>query len=167
MVVPAVSNIGTLFAGVDKREMELFERSNETSRVRTRNPPYLVRRGGGIKYRNCSRQQNTTQTFASPTQSDTLLLPKVLEKTFSGEFAGPKSADGDQASTFPNFGEEWNRLNWGDDEDLLFARLIVVRLRRFNAKDRRLVSGFLSFTRRTFAFMYIDFFRFGRELCAI
>lgn len=33
--------------------------------------------------------------------------------------------------------EEWNRMDLDNDEDLLFARLVVARLKKFETKKRR------------------------------
>lgn len=47
------------------------------------------------------------------------------------------------SNSLPSATDEWQNKEWANDEDMLFARLIVVRLKKFNARDKRVVGGLL------------------------
>ncbi|CAD5215139.1 unnamed protein product [Bursaphelenchus xylophilus] len=96
---------------------------------RNRNPPYLVRRGGGIKIKQ-ERPSGDARGF------------KPLVKTMS--------VGGNHASNLLNLNgtpekEGDDRLpEWTTDEDVLFARLVAVRLKKFGAKDKRIIRSRIS-----------------------
>lgn len=95
---------------------------------RNRNPPYLVRRGGGIKIKQERVQDSAFSAF------------KPLAKTMS--VGGLSQLNMGNVNTNIADRENLNldeRGEWTTDEDVLFARLVAVRLKKFAAKDKRLV----------------------------
>lgn len=103
----------------------LSSRLLHAARTRTRNPPYLVRRGGGIKVK--------------PPKTEESLSPKLANSSEKVPAPASQSHDISPKEIALNLDEEWQSREWTNDEDMLFARLIVVRLRKFNARDKRAV----------------------------
>ena len=115
---------------LDQKLLSAFRTSNSSSpptrQTRVRNPPYLVRRGGGLKV----KPPSTLRGVPFPSSSS----PRSLSE--SSDSSRTMKTEKDRDSILEEFlGKEWT-----NDEDMLFARLVVVRLKKFAAKERRGVS---------------------------
>lgn len=68
---------------------------------------------------------------------------KKIEENLKLNFDKPilsASADSNSQSTKDsNVADEWQNKEWANDEDMIFGRLIVVRLKKFNGRDKRVV----------------------------
>ncbi|CAD5210341.1 unnamed protein product [Bursaphelenchus okinawaensis] len=96
---------------------------------RNRNPPYLVRRGGGIKI----KQERTAEVRGF----------KPLAKTMSVGVNQATNLLNLNGISDKDLADE--RLpEWTTDEDVLFARLVAVRLKKFGAKDKRIIRSRIS-----------------------
>uniref|UniRef100_A0A915DLT1 Transcription factor BTF3 n=1 Tax=Ditylenchus dipsaci TaxID=166011 RepID=A0A915DLT1_9BILA len=145
-------------------ELKAFKGNGPRNKIR--NPPYLVRRGGVSKSRTAHRSVKVSLNMASHLL--TRLLLQICNNSAGNtptNAPNPLSFEGGQFSlmsqfpnfTAPNFGldsVEWmncpkdskakddaTNTDWVNDEDLLFARLIVVRLKKFSTKDRRSIRA--------------------------
>ncbi|KAI6242652.1 MADF domain-containing protein [Aphelenchoides fujianensis] len=116
--------------------------------VRQRNPPYLVRRGGGMKLKPDSGLSTPT-TPVDRNRGLSAFRPLAKTMSVGGALNGlaartpvqqPAACDRDAASLL----EEWRAVEWSNDEDACFARLVVVRLRKFAAKEKRNIRARIS-----------------------
>ncbi|KAE9551375.1 hypothetical protein FO519_005406 [Halicephalobus sp. NKZ332] len=120
---------------LDQKLLSAFRNSNSSSpparQTRIRNPPYLVRRGGGLKVKPPSIPRGIPPFPSSSS-------PRSLSE--SSDSSRNLKLDKDRDSILEEFlGKEWT-----NDEDMLFARLIVVRLKKFAAKERRGIRAKIS-----------------------
>ncbi|KAI6186195.1 MADF domain-containing protein [Aphelenchoides besseyi] len=112
--------------------------------TRQRNPPYLVRRGGGIKLKPADPNIQSTQS--TPTdRTRGLSAFRPLSKTMSvggmnGNVLQQLNAERDVSLML----DELKTAEWSNDEDACFARLVVVRLRKFAAKEKRTIRARIS-----------------------
>lgn len=131
-----------------------------SGRPRFRNPPYLVRRGGGIKVKQPSALSS------GPLNSSLKPLGKTLSVggiPFGGAFhantsiGSPQPTDCRQVTSSSNASasspalpttssssSDWLSGDASNDEDALFARLVVVRLKKFTGKDKRAIRARIS-----------------------
>uniref|UniRef100_A0A914CPY0 MADF domain-containing protein n=1 Tax=Acrobeloides nanus TaxID=290746 RepID=A0A914CPY0_9BILA len=100
------------------------------SRIRSHNPPYLVRRGGGIKVKPIQKIDEMSLSICK-------IPANVTEKPIATVQAYADSNTPHKESSGNILGDEWQTREWANDEDMLFARLIVIRLRKFNGRDKR------------------------------
>jgi hypothetical protein len=101
-----------------------------------RNPPYLVRRGGGIKVKPDSNNVLSAFKPLAKTMSVGGLIPQLNSP---GRTSLQLTQSVGLASETKTGLEEWKGQEWSNDEDMLFARLIVLRLRKFSLKENRKV----------------------------
>uniref|UniRef100_A0A183BWC5 MADF domain-containing protein n=1 Tax=Globodera pallida TaxID=36090 RepID=A0A183BWC5_GLOPA len=136
----------------------LLHRNNSSSNCQ---PPYLIRRGFGVaKFRgraagtfspdgaNSARKFDVVSMCSSPiTATDGC---GEGDRDNSGGTPSDDAANNGNASNSNNncwkSAMEWadsggsaNGINSNEDEDVLFARLVVARLKKFDAKERRAV----------------------------
>uniref|UniRef100_A0AC34EZR0 MADF domain-containing protein n=1 Tax=Panagrolaimus sp. ES5 TaxID=591445 RepID=A0AC34EZR0_9BILA len=121
---------------LDQKLLNAFRQSNSSSPTRsnsrTRNPPYLVRRGGGLKV----KQQSSTGKNKQNSSDFLAASPRSLSESSMNEQTLRKL---DKECL-----EEFFSKEWANDEDMLFARLVVVRLKKFAAKERRGIRARIS-----------------------
>jgi len=135
-------------AEMEEESLEAMEKESSNFN-RQRHPPYLVRRGGGAKYKRSL--STSTPTMVSVANNGDTCPHELLHdahtdiKRFIGRETGEHLQDEDaatrlQAEELTLEEDKRSAEDWMNDEDLLFARLIVVRLRKLNTKDRRAVG---------------------------
>jgi hypothetical protein len=151
MKLEAMNNVATAAAVsssvehqklLDQKLLNAFRQSNSSSPTRSgnnsrsiRNPPYLVRRGGGQKVKpQTGKKQNSSDFIVSS--------PRSLSESSMNE---QQQQQGQQLRKLDKESlEEFFSKEWANDEDMLFARLVVVRLKKFAAKERRGIRARIS-----------------------
>uniref|UniRef100_A0AC35GJW4 MADF domain-containing protein n=1 Tax=Panagrolaimus sp. PS1159 TaxID=55785 RepID=A0AC35GJW4_9BILA len=152
MKLEAMNNVATAAAVsssvehqklLDQKLLNAFRQSNSSSPTRggnnsrsIRNPPYLVRRGGGQKVKpQTGKKQNSSDFIVSS--------PRSLSESSMNE--QQQQQQGQQLRKLDKESlEEFFSKEWANDEDMLFARLVVVRLKKFAAKERRGIRARIS-----------------------
>uniref|UniRef100_A0AC34QHZ1 MADF domain-containing protein n=1 Tax=Panagrolaimus sp. JU765 TaxID=591449 RepID=A0AC34QHZ1_9BILA len=119
---------------LDQKLLSAFRHSNSSSPPtrpnRIRNPPYLVRRGGGLKVKPVTSKKPESSLFTSCPS------PRTVSESSDSSRKQEKPRDA--------ILEEFSGKEWANDEDMLFARLVVVRLKKFAAKERRGIRARIS-----------------------
>jgi hypothetical protein len=108
---------------------------HQNNRLRSRNqppPPYLVRRG--TKQRSANRSPSQTNFATSTPRKFNVEIDSVCSTNGNDSNSNESLSDHQQKLIGA---EEWTRLDMENDEDLLFARLVLARLKKFNSKKRR------------------------------
>uniref|UniRef100_A0A914I7E9 MADF domain-containing protein n=1 Tax=Globodera rostochiensis TaxID=31243 RepID=A0A914I7E9_GLORO len=122
----------------------LLHRNNNSSNCQ---PPYLIRRGFGVaKFRgraadtfspdaaNSAHKFNVVSMCSSP-----ITTTDGYDAANIGNASNSNNNCWKSAMEWADSGGSANAINSNEDEDVLFARLVVARLKKFDAKERRAV----------------------------
>lgn len=113
--------------------------TQQQQKTKQRNPPYLVRRGGGIKVKAESGVERPVLSAFKPLAKTMSVGGLMTQINNSSNRANLQLTQSVGLATDSKL-DEWQTQEWSNDEDMLFAKLIVLRLKKFPSKDNRKVK---------------------------
>uniref|UniRef100_A0A7E4ZS99 MADF domain-containing protein n=1 Tax=Panagrellus redivivus TaxID=6233 RepID=A0A7E4ZS99_PANRE len=120
--------------------------SASASTSRTRNPPYLVRRGGGLKVKPPSNNNKDLRKLVTPSRDNLgqVSPSRSVSESSTSDTSSTRNATMTNAQKIDAIEAAFAAKEWANDEDMLFARLVVVRLKKFASKERRGIRARIS-----------------------